>query len=255
MNKVFLKILGILLKLINLLINLLKKVASYLNVIRNYLNKNECAKFSDCVLLQKLITSQPPSSDRFIEYPWLMENIDIKKGRLLDIGSTIGDLLHGSLPAEVEVNCLNLNTKNFKSKKIIFKNGDIRNTDYPNNYFDIVSCISTLEHIGVAGRYGSDHDPDGDKKAMREIERILKPNGKLLVSVPYGRKDVLPINKLYNLSRINDLFSDLEIVSQEFRKFNKDWYVWLKVSEMEAATTDMILDGWYALCLIKARKK
>ena len=67
----------------------------------------------------------------------------------------------------------------------------IRKTDYPDNYFDAISCISTLEHIGVAGRYGSDDDPEGDAKTMHEIKRILKPGGILLTSLPYGAKDVV----------------------------------------------------------------
>ena len=177
-----------------------------------------------------------------------------EKGRLLDIGSTIGDQLYDTLPKTVEINCLNLNSKKFKNKQIKFKQGDIRKADYPDNYFDLIACVSTLEHIGVAGRYGSDDQPEGDLRAMGEIKRILKPGGILLATVPYGDKDILPINKLYNKTRIDDLFSGLEIISQEFKKFDKNWHVWLKVGETEAAKTDMASDGWYALCLIKAKK-
>ncbi|PJA01482.1 hypothetical protein COX74_02500, partial [bacterium (Candidatus Gribaldobacteria) CG_4_10_14_0_2_um_filter_41_16] len=135
----------------------------------------------------------------------MLENINITSGRLLDVGSTIGDQLYETLPKSIEINCLNLNTKKLKNKSIIFKQGDIRQTDYPNDYFDLIACISTLEHIGLSGRYNSDDDPDGDKKAMLEIKRIIKPGGILLATVPYGARDVLPINKLYNKSRIADL--------------------------------------------------
>ena len=226
----------------------------YIGILKMYLSGRECEKLSDCWLLAKLKASQPPASDRFIEYPWLLENINITSGRLLDVGSTIGDRLYETLPKSVEINCLNLSAKKFRHEQIKFKRGDIRQTDYPDNSFDVVTCISTLEHIGVGGRYLSDHDPEGDAKAMREIKRILKPGGQLLATVPYGAKDVLPINKLYNKPRIADLFSGFNIVSQKFKKFNKIWRVWLETSEAEAATADMINDGWYALCLIKAKK-
>jgi len=245
---------NLLLKIFRLFRAALNKIIYYLNAVKMYLGGRECAKLRDCLLLAKLKAGQPPASDRFIEYPWLLENIDITSGRLLDIGSTIGDQLYDTLPKTVEINCLNLNSKKFKNKQIKFKQGDIRKADYPDNYFDLIACVSTLEHIGVAGRYGSDDQPEGDLRAMGEIKRILKPGGILLATVPYGDKDILPINKLYNKTRIDDLFSGLEIISQEFKKFDKNWHVWLKVGETEAAKTDMASDGWYALCLIKAKK-
>lgn len=232
----------------------LDRLIYFLNVFIIYLSGRECEKLSDCLMLVKLKANQPPASDRFIEYPWLLENINVAHGRLLDIGSTIGDQLYETLPNAIEINCLNLSAKKFKSQEIKFKQGDIRKTDYPADYFDVITCISTLEHIGVAGRYLSDFDEQGDLKAMREIKKILKPGGVLLATVPYGAKDLLPINKLYNKNRTSNLLTGFNIIDQEFRKFDKTWHVWLKVSEAEAAKTDMLKDGWYALCLIKAIK-
>lgn len=254
MKKIALLIIKIILKFLRLIKWLVDSLIYYFDILKNYLNGQECTKLKDCLMLAKFKAGQPPASDRYIEYPWLLENINLKSGRLLDIGSTIGDLLSGSLPQDVEIHCLNLNDKKFNSREIKFKKGDIRQSGYPDNYFDLISCISTLEHIGVAGRYGCDEDPAGDFKAMAEIKRILKPGGELLLSVPYGASDVLPINKLYNKTRIENLFSGWEIISQELRKFSKTWRVWLKVDEAEAAKVDMKKDGWYALCLIKAHK-
>jgi len=253
MKKIILFFIKLTIKILQIIQFAINKIVYYFVVFKIYLTGEECEKFKDCLLLAKLRSRQPPS-DRYIEYPWLLENLNLTQGKLLDIGSTIGDLLYETLPREVEINCLNLNSKEFKNKQIKFKQGDIRKTDYPDNYFDLISCVSTLEHIGVRGRYHSDNDSAGDIKAMREMKRILRPGGNLLITTPYGAKDILPINKLYNKTRIADLFSGLEIVSQEFIKFNKNWHVWLKTTETDAAQTDMLKDGWYALCLIKARK-
>ncbi len=247
-------IIKLFLKIIQIIKSIFDKAAFYLNILKDYLNGNECVKLKDCILLQNLKKNQPPASDRFIEYPWMLENIDIKEGKLLDIGSTICDQLYNTLPKAIEIHCLNLNNKKYINKEINFKKGDIRETDYPNDYFDCISCISTLEHIGVAGRYGSDNDPDGDQKAMAEIQRILKPGGTILLTVPYGIRDILPINKLYNKDRLNKLLSGFSEINKKYKKFNRDWRVWLDVDEAEAAKTDMIKDEWYALALIKAKK-
>ena len=44
---------------------------------------------------------------------------------------------------------------------------------FEDNSFEIVLCLSVLEHL---------EDP---KKALREMHRVLKPNGTILVSVPF----------------------------------------------------------------------
>jgi len=239
---------------LNLLALAIKKVLFFLKVFIIFLRQNECQLLKDCLLLYKLKRQQPPASDRYIEYPWMIENIDIKKGKILDVGSTACLMLRDLLPKSIEVHGINLREQKVDNKKVKFKKGDIRKAGYKDNYFDCITCISTLEHIGVKGRYKSDDDSRGDIRAMKEMRRILKKDGPLLVTVPYGKKDVLPINRLYNKKRIKKLFKGFKIEEQAFRKFSKKWRVWLKVSEKEASATDMIKDKWYAICLIRARK-
>jgi ubiquinone/menaquinone biosynthesis C-methylase UbiE len=235
----------------SLIIKIDKKIIRFINAPLFYLEQSECRKFSDCRLLAKLIYSQPPNSDRYLEYPWLLENIRITGGKILDVGSTASNMLYNFLPKEVQIYSIDLNSKNIESAAVKFSVGDIRKTNYEDNYFDVISCISTLEHIGVAGRYGSDDDPSGDLKAVKEMARILKPGGTILLTVPYGTRDVLPINKLYNKERINELFKDFFSVEIEYRKYFQKFHLWLTTNEVEAAKTDMIKDLWYAIAFIK----
>src|SRR3989339_862881 len=205
------KIISFTIKILRKMNGLNDRVIIFLKSINNILLKNECRKFKDCLLVNKLKARTMPCSDRSLEYPWIIKNIK-------------------------------------------FKYGDIRQTDYENNYFDCITCILVLEHIGVGGRYNSGEDPEGDKKAMQEMRRILKPGGTLLLTIPYGAKDVLPINKLYNKERIKKLYEGYEILEQKFLKFYKKYGLWLEASEEEASKTDMMRDYWYALSFIKAKK-
>ncbi|OGF41635.1 hypothetical protein A2531_06365 [Candidatus Falkowbacteria bacterium RIFOXYD2_FULL_34_120] len=248
------KIISFTIKILRKMNGLNDRVIIFLKSINNILLKNECRKFKDCLLVNKLKARTMPCSDRSLEYPWIIKNIDITGGRLLDVGSTSCDLFSNILPKKIEIHGINLNPQNPNNKNIKFKYGDIRQTDYENNYFDCITCISVLEHIGVGGRYNSGEDPEGDKKAMQEMRRILKPGGTLLLTIPYGAKDVLPINKLYNKERIKKLYEGYEILEQKFLKFYKKYGLWLEASEEEASKTDMMRDYWYALSFIKAKK-
>ncbi|MCE9588242.1 MAG: class I SAM-dependent methyltransferase [Verrucomicrobia bacterium] len=68
-------------------------------------------------------------------------------------------------------------------------NADARKTPFPKNSFDRISCVSTIEHI-----------PEfGDIESIREFERILKPGGRLVVTVPMtaNARDEYKMNHVY----------------------------------------------------------
>lgn len=235
--------------ILNKLTNRLTKIIEFpFLVLRMQLRQNECKKLKDNILLARLIYNAPKCYDRDFEYPWMLKNIEIKEGKLLDIGSTIGDMLYDLLPKEISIYILNINEQK-TSDKIEKVQGDIRATEFEDNTFDCITCISTLEHIGVGGRYGVEDDKEGDLKAMKEMRRILKPGGKLLLTVPYGRSDVLPINRLYNLKKIENLTKGFQIKNQIFRKYNKKYGIWLYVSEEEASRTDWKVERWYSIAM------
>jgi SAM-dependent methyltransferase len=59
--------------------------------------------------------------------------------------------------------------------KYKFMHGDILNLkDFPDNHFDLYLSLGVLEHF-----------QEGLLKPLREANRLLKPNGTLIVSVPY----------------------------------------------------------------------
>ena len=55
---------------------------------------------------------------------------------------------------------------------------DITNIEIGNNFFDVVICYHILEHI------------EDDQTAIKELYRVLKPGGKLLVQTPFKEGDI-----------------------------------------------------------------
>jgi len=54
------------------------------------------------------------------------------------------------------------------------KEGNLHHLPFSDNTVDSISCMHTIEHIGL-GRYGDPIDPDGDLKAIKELIRVVKP--------------------------------------------------------------------------------
>jgi SAM-dependent methyltransferase len=72
---------------------------------------------------------------------------------------------------------------------------------------DSVSCLHALEHFGL-GRYGDPIDPDGYVKGFRSLVAMLKPDGRLHLSVPVGRQRIE-----FNAHRIFDPMTILDLAT------------------------------------------
>ncbi len=74
-----------------------------------------------------------------------------------------------------------------------------------------LSCMHVVEHVGL-GRYGDPLDPEGDLKAMAELQRVLAPGGDLLIVVPIGKPMVqFNAHRIYSYSQVREAFTGFEL--------------------------------------------
>jgi ubiquinone/menaquinone biosynthesis C-methylase UbiE len=115
---------------------------------------------------------------------YLLKN-DLKQyKKIIDIGSGSGVMPEELLNmndyfcmdialSRIQLHSYYTKTKGYPNLSIL---GDACILPVKDNSLDIVFCIETLEHI------------KNDKHTLKEINRILKPSGKLLLTVPYDEK-------------------------------------------------------------------
>ena len=100
-----------------------------------------------------------------------------------------------------------LSLSNFKSDF-----ADLKNLPFSDNSIESLSCMHTIEHIGL-GRYGDELDVDGDLKAIKEIKRVLKSGGQLLFVTPVGKPRVeFNAHRIYSFKQILEYFEPLELL-------------------------------------------
>lgn len=94
---------------------------------------------------------------------------------------------------------------------------DILNLSFADNSLESVSCMHVVEHIGL-GRYGDPIDYDGDLKAIKELARVIAPQGILLFVVPVGRESIIQFNahRVYHPQAIIEEFNELGLILEEF---------------------------------------
>lgn len=84
--------------------------------------------------------------------------------------------------------------------------GDLCHLEIEDAAFDSVSCMHTVEHIGL-GRYGDPIDPSGDAKAINELMRITKTGGNILFVTPVGKQRIeFNAHRIYSYQSVIDLF-------------------------------------------------
>jgi SAM-dependent methyltransferase len=100
---------------------------------------------------------------------------------------------------------------NLKLSNLSTGSADLTVLKFKNNSVLSLSCMHTVEHIGL-GRYGDQLDPDGDLKAIMELKRVLAAGGSLLFVVPIGKpRIVFNAHRIYSYTQILSYFQELTL--------------------------------------------
>ncbi|MCX6380022.1 MAG: class I SAM-dependent methyltransferase [Armatimonadetes bacterium] len=181
------------------------------------------------------------TTERFVEVPWCLH----RRGdahRVLDIGYANADNTYLQSLANLQVPELyGLDIAPVKHITVTLPDGsirplltpvqgDVRETSFPDNFFDLIYCISTIEHIGMdnTGYRPATQDNAstcGDFEAIRELCRIVKPGGRLLVTVPFGKYQDHGWFQQYDMNRLMRLVTstDFQISETHFFAYRNGW--------------------------------
>ena len=153
----------------------------------------------------------PFDAHYFYQGVWAFEKI--KKSGVeshIDVGSEIRWV--GLLSTITKVTFIDIRLFKTELKELTVKKGNILNMPFEDETVDSLSCLHVAEHIGL-GRYGDELDPDGTKKACKELSRILAPNGNLYFSVPVGKqKTYFNAHRVHSPQKIADYFKNLNLI-------------------------------------------
>jgi hypothetical protein len=113
----------------------------------------------------------------------------------------------GFLSTVIPTTFMEFRIPNIKLSNLEVKKGDLLNLPWEDNSIFSISCMHTLEHVGL-GRYGDQIDYDGDLFAARELSRVSMPGGYLYLVVPIGKPKIsFNSHRIYSFEMVLEMFS------------------------------------------------
>lgn len=223
------------------------------------------AALSDSTLLEIFRQGAPlphrygvGTDERCIEYPWLFSRLGSDTKVLLDAGSTFNHsviLEHPLLKSKLlHILTLGPEPSCFWHKGISYLFSDLRDIATRDSYYDAIACISTLEHVGYDNSSITGNSRYREKRpldyivAIRELLRVLKPGGRLFVTVPFGKYTDLGIQQQFDSATLNraiDTFGKTEYLEVTFYRYSADG--WTCATERECAScvyVSWIAEAW-----------
>lgn len=128
----------------------------------------------------------------FYQDTWAFKRIvEIQPKSMVDVGST--SLLVGILAQLFPVTSFDVRPLPVSLPNLICRRASVTSLPLPDNSVELLNTLCVLEHIGL-GRYGDKLDPLGTVKALKEISRVVRSGGHLIMSTNINRAPMLRFN-------------------------------------------------------------
>ncbi len=198
------------------------------------------------------------TTERILEKTFVMHSLaclyQSRHIEILDIGAAESLLSYELASFNYSVTAIDIRPIALFHPNLKFVKTDICNPVLPPASFDCVIALSTLEHIGL-GWYGDETGENYDVKAAQQISLLLKPEGSFILTVPYGKKALTPVHRIYNQESLQKLIQDFRIVQISYG-VRKDDFTWtITENELEASekehNPDNYLPGAVAMLVCK----
>lgn len=138
-------------------------------------------------------------NERIVEVPFVLAAVaSLPPGaRILDVGADESTLSFSLASLGYQVTALDLNGYPLEHPNLTALATPLEDF-HPDEQFDAIICLSSIEHFGL-GHYGPDSaDLDADTRAIARLREIVRPGGLLVLTTPYGRASISDFQRVYD---------------------------------------------------------
>jgi hypothetical protein len=177
--------------------------------------------------------------DRWVEWSFCFARLGDGPGSTLDFGADIGFLSLAAAQRGHDVVALDRlpSALDYAHPNVTHVQADVLTHDFGDERFDQILNCSSVEHVGLSGRYASFEDEDGDLKAMRALHTAMSDAGRMILTIPVGQDLVCaPHHRIYGPERLPRLLDGYETAEEQY------WWkregLWRRCERREALATE-----------------
>jgi SAM-dependent methyltransferase len=164
--------------------------------------------------------------DRSVEWSFCMARLAEGPGSTLDFGADTGFLSLVAAQRGHDVVALDRGPPSleYAYERVTAVQADILERPLTGRRFEQIINCSSIEHVGLAGRYGSTNRPDGDIEAMSILRDLLSLGGRMILTVPVGLDLVCPpLHRIYGPTRLPRLLEGYTIEEEQYWAKSTTW--------------------------------
>jgi SAM-dependent methyltransferase len=157
--------------------------------------------------------------DRWVEWAFCLSRLGDGPGRTLDFGADTGFLSLAAAQRGHDVVALDRMPPvlPYRHPGVTPMHADILDRPFGDDRFNQIVNCSSIEHVGLPGRYGSWERPDGDLEAMGILRGLLAPGGRMILTIPVGRDQAFrPHHRIYGDERLPRLLDGFATSETQF---------------------------------------
>ncbi|MBY5306645.1 class I SAM-dependent methyltransferase, partial [Aphanizomenon flos-aquae CCAP 1446/1C] len=200
------------------------------------------------------------TNERIVEKTFVIHSLahfcNSKKIELLDVGAAESLLSYELASFNYSVTAIDIRPIALSHPNLKFVKSDICQAVFSPASFDCVIALSTLEHLGL-GWYGDEKINSYDLEAVKQINLLLKSEGIFILTVPYGRKAITPVHRIYDQESLQKLTQDFTVMQISYG-VRKDSFTWtITENELEASVQEHNPDNYLpgAVAMLVCKKK
>lgn len=192
--------------------------------------------------------------ERCIEWPWAMANLQPMDKTVLDAGSALNHEHILDLPAwqDKGLSIITLAPERICQwwRGISYTFADLRHLPYRDDWFDVAVSISTLEHVGMDNKSFSnkechnEHATQDVFSALSELRRVIRPGGRLLFTVPFGKYEDHGIFQQFDASLLEQAASHFKPSCREDTFFRYSAQGWQTARMEECASEAFAINAF-----------
>lgn len=176
------------------------------------------------IFLKETLNAVHHTRERVVEYGFAFRNISIDPpAQILIAGGARSPLSYMLSSLGYEVTVVDLDPYGLSHPNLNAITADLRTLPFIDGAFDVILCVSVIEHVGHSDGGGEGYP---ESSALKEFGRVLQYDGQLVLTTPIADEAALLNNgRVYDIERFQSALPELFEISnlQIYSRTDEIW--------------------------------